>query len=662
MSEFFAPLLAWIGENPLWAGIAVFVVAFSESVAIIGLLVPGVVMMFGFGALIATGIVEFWSIFWWAVAGAVVGDGLSFWLGRHFQDRLQGFWPFNRHPATLQRGITFFQRYGGKSVALGRFFGPVRAIIPLVAGMLGMPPSRFIIANLLSALVWAPAYLLPGIVFGASLELASEVAFRLVALMLLLLFLAWALFILARTVFRLIQPHATSLVQRGFEWGQVHTGFKSISRSLADPNHPEARGLAVLATLLLLTTLLFVLITGIVLDGSLTQKTDRLLYNGLQSLRTPWGDQLMVLFTGLGDLGIVFIVALGVALLLLLQGHYRAIYYLLAATTFGLLAPLLLKYSLRIPRPPDSPDFLSLWSFPSAHVLRSVTLYGFLSIMIARTLLREWRWFPYSTAALIIGAVSLSRLYLGVHWSTDILGSLTLGIAWVALLGIAYYRHVEAESQPTMLVMVTLFLMLSCGGYGWFHAADKSAAFQQTQEVVQISLQAWQSGQTGLAKYRNDIFGDKEHPLNFHLAGGRTQLVTLLQDKGWQHGEMLGWGNLLRLLSPSAELETLPIPPQVHHARHEELVMIKQLSKQQRLVLRLWSTPLRLDPDGMEIAIGNVTLQSAENVIGMLTIPRTIRQFDRPAELLWQELKSLGDDASFDSDNLIRLILKPQRP
>ncbi|MES9896122.1 MAG: VTT domain-containing protein, partial [Candidatus Thiodiazotropha endolucinida] len=96
--------------------------------------------------------------------------------------RLRGFWPFNRHPATLQRGITFFQRYGGKSVALGRFFGPVRAIIPLVAGMLGMPPLRFLAANILSALVWAPAYLLPGIVFGASLELASEVAFRLVAL------------------------------------------------------------------------------------------------------------------------------------------------------------------------------------------------------------------------------------------------------------------------------------------------------------------------------------------------------------------------------------------------------------------------------------------------------------------------------------------------
>jgi undecaprenyl-diphosphatase len=641
---------------------AVFVVAFSESVAIVGLLVPGVVMMFGFGALIATGTLEFWNVFWWAVAGAVVGDGLSFWLGRHFQDRLQGFWPFNRHPTTLQRGIIFFQRYGGKSVALGRFFGPVRAIIPLVAGMLGMSPLRFLIANILSALVWAPAYLLPGIVFGASLELASEVAFRLVALMLLLLFLAWALFILARTVFRLIQPHATSLVQRGFEWGQHHTGFRSISRSLADPNHPEARGLAILATLLLLTALLFVLITGIVLDGSLTQQTDLLLYSGLQSLRTPWGDQLMVLFTGLGDLGIVLLIALGVAMLLLLQGHYRAVYYLLAATTFGLLAPLLLKYSLRIPRPPDSPDFLSPWSFPSAHVLRSVTLYGFLSIMIARTLIREWRWFPYSIAALVIGAVSLSRLYLGVHWSTDILGSLSLGIAWIALLGIAYYRHVEAEPQATTFVLVTLCLMLSCGGYSWFHAAERTLTFRHTPEVVQVSPHAWQSGQTSLASYRNDIFGDKEHPLNFQLAGDQAQLAAVLRDNGWRHGEMLGWGNLLRLLSPSAELETLPIPPQVHDARHEELVMVKPLSKQHRLLLRLWSTPLRLKPDGLKISIGNVTLQKAENVIGMLTIPRTIRQFDQPIELLWQDLMSISDDTNPDSNNLIRLVLKPQQP
>ncbi|MEW7997232.1 MAG: VTT domain-containing protein [Candidatus Thiodiazotropha endolucinida] len=661
MSEFFTPLLAWIGENPLWAGFTVFVVAFSESVAIIGLIVPGVVLMFGFGALIATGILEFWAVFWWAVAGAVAGDGLSFWLGYHFQDRLRDFWPFNRHPATLQRGIAFFQRYGGKSVALGRFFGPVRAIIPLVAGMLGMPPLRFVAANILSALVWAPAYLLPGIVFGASLELASEVAFRLVALMILLLFLAWALFILVRTLFRLIQPHATTLVQLGFEWGQLHRGFRSISRSLADPNHPEARGLAFLATLLLLAALLFVLITGIVLDGSLTKKTDLLFYSGLQSLHTPWGDQLMVLFTSLGDIGPILWIALGVAILLLLQGHQRAFYYLFAATAFGMLAPLLLKYSLRIPRPPNSPDSLGPWSFPSAHVLRSVTLYGFLSIMIARTLIREWRWFPYSIAALAIGAVALSRLYLGAHWATDILGSLTLGIAWIALLGIAYYRHVEAETHPATLIGTTLLLLLSCGSYGWFNAAERSAVYQRTPEIAQISLEAWWSGQAGLPLYRNDIFGNKDHPLNIQLAGDHAQLAALLKQHGWHRAEMLGWGNLLRLLSPKAQLETLPIPPQAHDARHEELVMVKPLSDQRRLLLRLWSTPLRLDPDGLRISIGNVTLQSAETVIGMLTIPRTVRQFEQPIDMLKQNLAQLHDGVKFDPGTPVKLILKPHQ-
>ncbi|MET0072085.1 MAG: VTT domain-containing protein [Candidatus Thiodiazotropha sp.] len=659
MSELFTPLLTWIGENPLWAGLAVFVVAFSESVAIVGLLIPGVVMMFGFGALIATGILEFWPVFWWAVAGAVVGDGLSFWLGRHFQERLQGFWPFNRHPATLERGIEFFQRFGGKSVALGRFFGPVRAIIPLVAGMLGMSPPRFLAANVLSALVWAPAYLLPGIVFGASLELASEVAFRLVALMLLLLFLAWLLFILARALFRLIQPHATTLVQRGFEWGQLHRGFRSISSSLADPNHPEARGLAFLATLLLLATLLFVLITGIVLDGSLTRQADLLLYSALQSLRTPWGDQLMVWFTGLGDLGSILLIALGLAILLLLQGHRRALYYLLAATAFGLLAPLLLKYSLRIPRPPNAPDFLGPWSFPSAHVLRSVTLYGFVSIMIARTLVREWRWFPYSIAALAIGAVSLSRLYLGVHWATDILASLTLGIAWVALLGIAYYRHVEAETQITTLILATLSLLLIGGGYAWLNTAERSAGYQHRPAIVQVSPDEWRRGGSALPRFRNDIFGARDHPLNIQLAGDPGRLVAHLRQHGWEEAEMLGWHNILRLLTPRARLAALPVPPQVHDAGHEELVLVRQLNEQQRLLLRLWPTPLRLAPDGLEISVGNVTLQEAEILIGMLTIPRTLNQFGRPMEILRQDLGETGAGIDLETGGVIRLQLGP---
>jgi membrane protein DedA with SNARE-associated domain/membrane-associated phospholipid phosphatase len=658
MNELFVPLLTWIGEHPIWAGVAVFFVAFSESVAIFGLLVPGVVMMFGFGALIATGTLNFWPVFCWAVAGALAGDGLSFWLGHHYRERLQGFWPFSRYPSALKRGVVFFERYGGKSVAIGRFFGPVRAIIPLVAGMLGMSPWRFLIANLSSALIWAPAYLLPGIVFGASLELASEVAFRLVLLMLLLLGLAWGAFKLVHTLFRLIQPHATSLLQRCFEWGQLHRGFRSISAALADPNHPEAKVLAFLATLLLLTTLLFALLIGITLDGALTKQTDQLVYNALQSLRTPWGDYLMVLLSSLGDLSTTLIFGGGTIVLLFWQGHKRAANYLLAAVGFGLIAPLLLKVGLHIPRPPASPKMLGPWSFPSAHTLRSVTLFGFYSIMVARLLIRNWRWFPYSIAALIIGAVAFSRLYLGVHWGTDVLASLALGVAWIALLGIAYYRHVIAKTQSTTLIGSGVVLVILCTGYHWVNTEQQIQEYQPHVHLLTASQTAWRAGQVDIPELRQDIRRHDNHPLNLQLVGDPKRLSKQLEEQGWQPAEMLNWGNLMHLLSPSTALIKLPVLPQVHDARHEELVMVKNLSPDKRLILRLWPTSLRIGSQAWPLSVGNISAQQAETLLGLLIIPRTEADFLSPMIDFLKDIRSIKEIVKVQTSDPIMLLIR----
>ena len=187
----FQPFLNWITAHPNWAGLAVFIISFSESLVVVGLFVPGVAMMFGIGTLVAMGALNLWVTLAWAAAGAVAGDSLSYWLGHHYQDRLRDVWPIRRYPGLMNRGEQFFQRHGGKSVLFGRFVGPVRPIIPTVAGMLGMPPSRFIMVNVLSAIAWAPAYTLPGVVFGASLGLASEIASRLTVLVLVVLVILW---------------------------------------------------------------------------------------------------------------------------------------------------------------------------------------------------------------------------------------------------------------------------------------------------------------------------------------------------------------------------------------------------------------------------------------------------------------------------------------
>lgn len=166
MTELFNDMLEWIRQNPDYAGLVVFSMSLAESLAIVGVLIPGVVILFGAGVLIGTGTLDFWSMCLWAIAGAVIGDGLSYWLGHHF-DYLTARWRwFRLHPDHLAKGVRFFERYGDLSVALGRFFGPIRAIVPLVAGLMRMPPKRFYSANILSALVWAPAYLLPGMLFG----------------------------------------------------------------------------------------------------------------------------------------------------------------------------------------------------------------------------------------------------------------------------------------------------------------------------------------------------------------------------------------------------------------------------------------------------------------------------------------------------------------
>ena len=639
MSELFTLLIDWIEANPLWAGLAVFFVAFAESVAVFGLLVPGVVVMFGFGALIATGTLEFWPVFWWAVAGAVAGDGLSFWIGHHYRDRLRGLWPFNRHPKSLERGIDFFQRFGGKSVAVGRFFGPVRAIIPLVAGMLGMPAWRFVAANVLSALVWAPAYLLPGIVFGASLELASEVAFRLVLLLLLLLLLAWLLFISARTLFRLIQPHATQLVQWLFDWGLLHRGFRSISRALADPEHPEARGLAALATLLLITTLLFVLLTGVVLGGSLTAGLDQLIYATLQSLRTPWGDHLMTALSAPADLGPFLLFTIGMGLILRWRGGNRVSYYLFAAALFGLLAPLLLKYGLQVPRPPAASEALGPWSFPSAHVLRAVTLYGFFSILLARSLRREWRWLPYSLASLLVGGVALSRLYLGVHWLTDVLGSLMLGTAWIAFLGIAYHRHVEQAGQKYLMIGSALALSLLASAVATASHQTRYLDYLPPTTLVSHPLENWQAGiSEQLPRSRDDLQGEGDHPLNLVLAGDPNCLLLQLEQHGWEPAEMLGWNNVLGLLAPHSRLSALPVLPQVHGDLHEKAVFSQQQPDGSRHLLRLWPTSLRLEPGHVPVYVGNLSTQRAERLLRLLVIARTDGDFDLPFSQLLKEL------------------------
>ena len=130
--------------------------------------------MLAAGALISGGTLPLWPILAGAIIGAVLGDSISYWLGLRFGHLTETRWPFTRHPHLLPRGYAFFEKHGVKSVFIGRFFGPLRAVIPLVAGITRMPTARFWIANILSALIWAPALLLPGAIAQYALSQVAD--------------------------------------------------------------------------------------------------------------------------------------------------------------------------------------------------------------------------------------------------------------------------------------------------------------------------------------------------------------------------------------------------------------------------------------------------------------------------------------------------------
>ncbi|MDE2582426.1 MAG: DedA family protein [Rhodospirillales bacterium] len=155
-------VLAFIKVHQGWAPVVVFALAFGESLAFVSLLLPATVILIGAGGLIGAAGLGFWPSWAGAALGAILGDWLSYWLGYHYKDAIGTIWPLSRSPRLLPRGHAFFQRWGVLGVFFGRFLGPLRAAVPLVAGICAMPPLRFQLANVASALVWAAGVLAPG--------------------------------------------------------------------------------------------------------------------------------------------------------------------------------------------------------------------------------------------------------------------------------------------------------------------------------------------------------------------------------------------------------------------------------------------------------------------------------------------------------------------
>ena len=162
-----------------------------------GSFIPGSTVILSLSALIPAGDLSLISVLVAAISGAVIGDGLAYGLGHRYPDRIRRIWPLNNYPTVVERSEAFFRKYGSAAVFLARFVPPVRAFVPITAGALRMPPSRFFPIDIVAILCWAPAHIVPGMLageaYGHAGAFAGHLTMPIIAGVVAIGFLVWAI-------------------------------------------------------------------------------------------------------------------------------------------------------------------------------------------------------------------------------------------------------------------------------------------------------------------------------------------------------------------------------------------------------------------------------------------------------------------------------------
>ena len=623
--DWWQDLLAWIGQHPVAAGAVIFAIAFSDAIVILGIVVPALPILFGVGTLIGLGHINGTYALASAALGAFAGDGLSYLFGRHYGDRLQRMWPFSRHPQWLASGEGFFRRHGLKGIVIARFVGAVRPFVPAIAGMLRMRVSSYAPASAFASLAWALLFLVPGWMFGASLELLSAVAGRLALVLGLLLVVLLAIHVTTVATYRLLAPRAAGILQRVLAWSHAHPVLGRFAEPLIDPRRPESPSLALMALLILAAGWAFFTLLIMSVGNGEPSTIDLAVHQAMFSLRTPLADHLFAMLLAFGDWQVLLPATLAVFAWLLWRRRRIAAWHWLAAPGVGLLLVTTLGLLLHMPKPPVA-TAVAGFSFPSVPVSMATLVYGFFAVLIARELPGRSRAWPYAVAGLLVAAVGFSRLYFGAHWLSDVLAGASLGMLWIAVLGLAYRSRVTRSFWIRPLATIFFVVVLAAGGWH----GSRSAAHTIEQFTPPVTLQQldashwWTSGWEHLPGRRNDVSSRSAWPLNVQYAGTVAALRRRLEAAGWQAQEPHGWADLLRGLDADATPDTLPVLPASHSGHHDALVMTRPSGPpghaDERIVLHLWPSQLALAPDGTPVWQGSAGLFRFERRFGLFSL------------------------------------------
>ncbi|MGL4592156.1 MAG: phosphatase PAP2 family protein [Aestuariivirga sp.] len=657
--DYIQPYLDFFAAHPGWALAIVFLIAFGEALLIIGLFVPSTAVLVGAGILVGTGHLAFWPVLAATTIGAILGDQVSFWAGRFFGESLKTMWPLSRYPQLVARGEDFVRQHGGKSIAIGRFVPGVKSVVPGIVGMFGMKELYFLVVNVSSAIVWGAAHILPGVLIGQGLAFAGELSGRLLFVLLVLLVLLAVGGYIIRLAAAGLTPFLNRTLSRVSAWaaGFDNRSMQRFARAAA-PENPRSALLVLFAAIIITGLIAIVNMIVHFASGDAVSNMDVSVFNLMQEMRNTPADELMIAITMMGDGLVISALAIAIVAWLVWHRSYRAALAAAAVILAGKIFVPIMKTLIQRARPIELYQGAEGYSFPSGHATMAALTFGVLAVLVSHSMGRWGRAVVYASCGLVVIAIAYSRVYLGVHWLSDVLGGMLFGAVMAAVYGVVIEAVPPRRIRALGLMGASFIIFLLAGA---FHVSTGFVRAEQfygpSRQTIVLPATEWEgAGWRRLPDHRIDLGGGRRpEPFVAQYAGDIERLAAAFSRAGWRETSRWTWRESIHYLNVDAPLDELAPRPSLHEGLKARLTLIRDAGdgSGQRLVVRAYKSEFAIKQGDADRHLYLVTLTRE-------ALPTGWRLFVIPLQLPVQEADLAAFRAVLAQAEGLRVMLRQE--
>ena len=536
---------------------AAFLFAFIEALPIIGSLVPGIALMGLVGYWIGANIISFSETLLVCFLGAFIGDYLSFIFGKKYSDTVKNWNYFKNKQKLIIKGQQFLDRYGAFAIIIGRFIGPIRSSVPIIAGLLNMKERLFIIGAIPSALIWTLIYLSPGIIYASFAMYAPKAfTFRLIRYLILVCFLSF------------------------YYRYQIE-----ISNYLSNKINQSSELINLYLSFLISWGMFFWIILSVV-HQTMFYRLNEPFYFLFQSTQTKLADNFMLGFTYIGEIYFVGTFVLIWSIYALRSKKYHLIQYLYLNLFITVILTYLVKMAIEIPRPIIGESITTSFSFPSGHTSIVASMAATIQWATSNSKVSPSRLLHY-ILFIVVGMTAFSRAYLGMHWVTDVFGAILLVHPIVTFCN--YFIKNKKVIELMELNIILFITLVITGLLITFFPSHKHylISYQMNTPRIDIHYDNWQKNQLTTLRFNRTHLSAE--PLNIQFVGSKEKLDQLMIENGWKVAPSYTLSTALGLLDSPKYNYISPLLKQLY-LNKEPIAAYYKSTNEELFIAKFWES------------------------------------------------------------------------